>query len=132
MKKKWLVVSACIFIFFAAAYFSFDPIIHKIGKNELHALAVETHYCRTDDCSEGIEAVTKMLAQKSGLSTDQIPWCIATNKIYNDDYSSLNGLKTKFVDWMYQRCERGELTLDDANIVLEPLHSPRQSNDDDE
>lgn len=121
-KKKWVVGFILLILVIVAIPLSFDTLINRLGRSELYAFAQDKNYCRTESCEEGIAYVTELLHKQSGIDEKDVPWCMATNRIYYTDLYSLNGLKVKFTNWMYETCERHELTLDDANIELENEH----------
>lgn len=121
-KKKWVVGFIVLILVIVAIPLSFDTLINRLGQSELYAFAQDKNYCRTESCEEGIAYVTELLHKQSGIDEKDVPWCMATNRIYYTDLYSLNGLKVKFTNWMYETCERHELTLDDANIELENEH----------
>lgn len=116
-KKKW-IVGIVVVVIIAAIPLSFDSLVNQLGRSELYAFAQDKNYCRTKSCDEGIAYVTELLHKQSGIDEKDVPWCMATNRIYYTDLYSLNGLKVKFTNWMYETCERHELTLDDANIEI--------------
>lgn len=133
-KKTWIISLIMLLVVVMLGFLSFTPFINYIGKSELYAFAHDKNYCRTDSCDEGIAYVTELLHKQSGISEKDVPWCMATNKIYYTDMRFLNGLKVKFADWMYQTCERSELTLDDANIEIgdhNHNHDHNHGDDDD-
>ncbi|AQT47096.1 hypothetical protein [Bartonella choladocola] len=119
-KKKWII--GFIVLVIVAIPLSFNYLVNQLGRSELYAFAQDKNYCRTPDCEEGIQYVTELLHKQSGIEEKDVPWCMATNRIYYTDLYSLNGLKVKFTNWMYQTCERHELTLDDANIEIGDHH----------
>ncbi|EJF88613.1 hypothetical protein MEG_00718 [Bartonella tamiae Th307] len=123
MKKKYWITSLFIILaLIIIAIFSFSPFINYLGKRELYIFAKDKNYCHSDSCEEGIAFVTQALHKKSGIPPENVPWCMATNLIYYQDWYAFNGIKVKFVDWMYQTCERDELTLEDANIQIGESH----------
>lgn len=117
-KKKWIVGFILLIIIIAAIPLSFDALINRLGRSELYAFAQDKNYCRTESCNEGVAYVIELLHKQSGIDKKDVPWCMATNRIYYTDLYSLNGLKVKFTNWMYKTCERHDLTLDDANIEI--------------
>ena len=118
MHKKIWIFGLIVLIIIAAIPISFNSLVNWLGKSELYAFAEDKNYCRTESCEEGIAYVTELLHKQSGIDAKDVPWCMATNRIYYTDLYSLNGLKVKFTNWMYETCERHELTLDDANIEI--------------
>ncbi|WP_297323309.1 hypothetical protein [uncultured Bartonella sp.] len=129
-KKKWIVGLILLIGIVAAIPLTFNLFVDWLGRSELYAFAQDKNYCRTESCDEGIAYVTELLHKQSGIDEKNVPWCMATNRIYYTDLYSLNGLKVKFTNWMYQTCERSELTLDDANIEIG--EQPHEHNDQDE
>lgn len=129
-KNKWVITFVLLFVIFIGGALSFIPLINHIGQNELYAFAQDKNYCRSQNCAEGVAYVTEALHKQSGIPADDVPWCMAANRIYYADFQFLNALKTKFADWMYQSCERGELTLEDANIQIGEPHPHGDDNGD--
>lgn len=129
-KKKWIVGLILLIGIVAAIPLTFNLFVDRLGRSELYAFAQDKNYCRTENCDEGIAYVTQLLHKQSGIDEKDVPWCMATNRIYYTDLYSLNGLKMKFTNWMYQTCERSELTFEDANIEIGV--QPHEHNDHDE
>lgn len=131
-KKKWIIGFIVLLCIIIAVPLSFHMAIDHLGRSELYAFAQDKNYCRTESCDEGIAYVTELLHNQSGIDEKDVPWCMATNRIYYTDFYSLNGLKVKFTNWMYQTCERHELTLDDANIEIGDQPHNHDDHDDNE
>lgn len=121
-KRNAFIALIVLFGVVITGIFLFVPVVNHIGKMELYNFAKDKNYCRSENCDEGIAYVTELLHKQSGIPSEDVPWCMATNRFYYADLHFLNALKMKFTDWMYKGCERDELTLDDAHIEIKDHH----------
>jgi len=114
--KKWIFLIVLALGLILGGLWAGQRLLYFIGEREIYLAAKENNYCHDETCQEGMSELVAFLEQQTGITAELVPWCMAANAIYTTPFITLNQLKDKFADWMYQSCGHDDVTVED--IVL--------------
>ncbi len=101
---KFTIIGLVVITALGALPFAAEPIIVRIGENSIRQLARDGNFCKTEDCTEGIDYAIGFLEANYGLSPHDVKWCMGVDVIAHHELPFGNNLKKSITDQMYKRC----------------------------